>query len=162
MTQFLVLAHGAGAVGMLVGTICGLPLAVIAILAVAVGRRRKRLWLISLSWWLSWFVLVWNVGWCVLILTKDGLPFQVYPNWYLSVNGVLEYLLFFGPAIFLSVCVIRISGRACRRPEIVWPAPARCAQCGYLLSGLTVARCPECGTPFDPALLKTERESVHK
>jgi len=35
---------------------------------------------------------------------------------------------------------------------------ARCEQCGYPLRGLTVtksdaggARCPECGTPFDPA-----------
>lgn len=29
--------------------------------------------------------------------------------------------------------------------------PGRCANCGYLLFGLSVPRCPECGQPFDPA-----------
>src|SRR5262245_38374422 len=30
------------------------------------------------------------------------------------------------------------------------PPDARCIGCGYLLHGLTDARCPECGRPFDP------------
>ncbi|MFO0839646.1 MAG: hypothetical protein U1D55_14110 [Phycisphaerae bacterium] len=30
------------------------------------------------------------------------------------------------------------------------PTDARCRSCGYALVGLTVARCPECGLPFDP------------
>lgn len=40
-----------------------------------------------------------------------------------------------------------------------WFGPSRqrspwfCLQCGYFLRGLTEARCPECGTPFDPKLL---------
>jgi hypothetical protein len=34
--------------------------------------------------------------------------------------------------------------------EISLPADARCFQCGYLLRGLTLLRCPECGRPFDP------------
>jgi hypothetical protein len=29
------------------------------------------------------------------------------------------------------------------------PEAHRCAQCDYLLVGLTEPRCPECGTPFD-------------
>lgn len=29
--------------------------------------------------------------------------------------------------------------------------PNRCVRCGYLLCGLTEPRCPECGTPFNPA-----------
>lgn len=29
----------------------------------------------------------------------------------------------------------------------------RCEQCGYFLIGLTVPRCPECGTPFDASKL---------
>lgn len=33
------------------------------------------------------------------------------------------------------------------------PRPGCCASCGYSLCELTVARCPECGTPFDPAAL---------
>ena len=31
---------------------------------------------------------------------------------------------------------------------------SRCIQCGYLLIGLKTPRCPECGTPFDPARLE--------
>jgi len=33
------------------------------------------------------------------------------------------------------------------------PKPGCCANCGYSLCELTVARCPECGTPFDAAVL---------
>ncbi len=33
--------------------------------------------------------------------------------------------------------------------------PMTCVNCGYLLYGLTEARCPECGTPFDAKLLAT-------
>jgi ribosomal protein L37E len=40
------------------------------------------------------------------------------------------------------------------------PRPSdRCRQCGYLLIHLTEARCPECGTGFDPArLAQAERK----
>ncbi len=33
-----------------------------------------------------------------------------------------------------------------------------CLDCGYDLRGQTVPRCPECGRPFDPALLKQRGE----
>ena len=41
-----------------------------------------------------------------------------------------------------------------------WPPgpkakPGCCASCGYLLRELTIARCPECGAPFDSRLLET-------
>ncbi|MCG3136956.1 MAG: hypothetical protein HJJLKODD_00797 [Phycisphaerae bacterium] len=32
--------------------------------------------------------------------------------------------------------------------------PRCCQHCGYLLAGLCTHRCPECGTEFDPELLK--------
>lgn len=35
----------------------------------------------------------------------------------------------------------------------ILPEEARCVKCDYLLRGLSEARCPECGTPFDPASL---------
>jgi hypothetical protein len=48
---------------------------------------------------------------------------------------------------FLPVAISAMS----RTPQVdEWE---RCLQCGYLLYGLTTARCPECGRPFDPALL---------
>jgi hypothetical protein len=36
-----------------------------------------------------------------------------------------------------------------------WPVypPGYCKKCGYDLRGLPLPRCPECGTPFDPAAL---------
>lgn len=36
-------------------------------------------------------------------------------------------------------------------------AEGRCVQCGYLLTGLPEARCPECGTAFNPADLEEDR-----
>lgn len=49
--------------------------------------------------------------------------------------------------------VIRQPGSAndqTARPEQP-PEAAQCLQCGYLLLGLTHAKCPECGREFDPA-----------
>ena len=34
----------------------------------------------------------------------------------------------------------------------------RCKHCGYLLQGLPEPRCPECGTPFDPAVLRAPED----
>ena len=36
---------------------------------------------------------------------------------------------------------------------------SRCRKCGYPLRGLPEPRCPECGTPFDAALLKELHEN---
>jgi hypothetical protein len=45
----------------------------------------------------------------------------------------------------------------------VLPPPAKdagiCEHCGYSLQGLTVPRCPECGTPFPPGRLRAFRSS---
>jgi len=38
--------------------------------------------------------------------------------------------------------------------------PTQCRKCGYLLKGLTVNRCPECGTEFDPQLLADQQTDV--
>lgn len=36
-----------------------------------------------------------------------------------------------------------------QRQELDLPPDARCRKCAYLLRGLTMARCPECGEPFE-------------
>lgn len=64
------------------------------------------------------------------------------------VMGALLLLFFWG---FLLL-------RTIARWRIIHPPPAkeqypRCESCGYNLTGLTEARCPECGIPFDPKLL---------
>ena len=44
----------------------------------------------------------------------------------------------------------------------VKPRPGNeCEQCGYLLIGLPEPRCPECGTPFDPAMLGSMNAAAH-
>jgi len=35
--------------------------------------------------------------------------------------------------------------------------PSVCVRCGYQLRALTEPRCPECGTPFDAASLKSQQ-----
>lgn len=39
-------------------------------------------------------------------------------------------------------------------------ASIKCRQCGYSLTGLSVPRCPECGTRFDDASIQSEREQI--
>jgi hypothetical protein len=39
--------------------------------------------------------------------------------------------------------------------EVDRDAPPRCLRCGYVLTGLTEPRCPECGARFDPADTRT-------
>jgi hypothetical protein len=40
------------------------------------------------------------------------------------------------------------------RRRLSWP---NCTVCGYLLHGLPIHRCPECGTPFEPPHTKTRK-----
>lgn len=42
------------------------------------------------------------------------------------------------------------------REQLIRRGHPICTECGYDLKGLTDPRCPECGTPFDPMLLKSQ------
>jgi hypothetical protein len=44
-----------------------------------------------------------------------------------------------------------------RRMRLVGGARPSCEKCGYDLRGQKVARCPECGTPFDADILKIKQ-----
>jgi hypothetical protein len=55
----------------------------------------------------------------------------------------------------LPVAARRLARRASARE-----CQPTCAKCGYDLRGLTIARCPECGEPFHPALLTTAPSSA--
>lgn len=46
------------------------------------------------------------------------------------------------------------AGRHLRLDALNWRDRYRCAECDYLLYGLTEPRCPECGEPFDRSLLR--------
>ncbi len=44
----------------------------------------------------------------------------------------------------------------CHMPGVVTPTRL-CLKCGYVLDGLPVRRCPECGDAFDPADPRTSK-----
>jgi hypothetical protein len=62
---------------------------------------------------------------------------------------LVSFWLWLGAAamqgVILTVAVVRRSRY--KRFRLI------CQRCGYCLKGLTEARCPECGMPFDPRLL---------
>jgi hypothetical protein len=177
------LAHGGAALRLFAGWLVGFPLALLAVVATATacGRMRRiavdnyiaspHLLDIALSRWekrrravrmaglLSWISLIWNAGTCAFILQRGEMPSQ----WDSLLTD--EYILFFGPSILLStlsVLAASIMRYTLSKRGVPQHVPTKCAKCGYLLTGLVVARCPGCGTPFDLALLKTEGESVHR
>lgn len=65
------------------------------------------------------------------------------PLWAFVLGGA--YLAFGG----MMLEVIRLTTRAILQQTRL----SHCRECGYQLAGLTQPRCPECGTPFDPAAL---------
>jgi hypothetical protein len=173
-TYILCLAHGGSAVRLLAGRIIGLPLAIFAIVTVAAAywkmrrqaadrycpashptdmaaaRWKRGRWVIRLASCLSWLSLLWNIGTCTYILHRET-P-RSWDSWETD-----EYLWFFGPSVLLSLlsvaAAVSIARHEHRGLRIPHPGPPKCNKCDYLLTGLTVARCPECGTPFDPVLL---------
>lgn len=49
------------------------------------------------------------------------------------------------------------------REQLVQRGVPICLECGYDLRGQTEARCPECGTAFDPTLLhQTKADTLHE
>jgi hypothetical protein len=95
-------------------------------------------------------------GWSVaLIVTAclGNLAYTLKPRWpggLPDLEMVLDALLtafFCGWLLFGTIFRWRIIVRSKKRRS------CRCQVCGYSLTGLTVARCPECGSPFDPNLL---------
>jgi hypothetical protein len=68
------------------------------------------------------------------------------------------FLQHLGLCIGLGVlCGFVAAVRHRRLDEVAKRSAGRCGNCGYLLYGLPEPRCPECGEPFDPALLASER-----
>lgn len=55
--------------------------------------------------------------------------------------------------VFLFILIATTVGILMQRRERRKKIFLICRSCGYSLKALTVARCPECGTPFSPALL---------
>lgn len=115
--------------------VTGPIIAVIGIASVPLGIRGKYAWALLVG--------VANCAICLLfwmlVLTLDWSPQDAHVPF--AVMG-LAYTL----------ATLPLAIRATRRaPASV--SPWICVRCGYLLYGLSEPRCPECGTPFDPALV---------
>lgn len=68
---------------------------------------------------------------------------------YVVLSELIILILFYSVA-FTTMTQISVQMVICLRSE---PKKHICKNCGYNLTGLTVPRCPECGTKFDPVLL---------
>lgn len=117
--------------------------------AVAAARRGMEIWLVLI----------------MVILTVAGALLHASVSLYLrgsrfestwnSMRGA-----FFGPMfIFATLIVLRLRRRRIDRSlreQLVRRGFPICMRCGYDLRGQTEPRCPECGVPFDPELIKHE------
>ena len=160
MTEMLILAQSVGVGQFFAGTVVALPIAALALLAVMIGQWPRWRALIRVSRWLSWFVLTWNPVCCALTFYKEWMPFRTLYDLtaFVMNGGLLTNVLFFGPSTLLAVIALLMIRKAKRiiAAESAKSGP-KCEKCGYLLIGLEIPRCPECGTPFDPVLLRWTR-----
>jgi hypothetical protein len=85
-----------------------------------------------------------HIGFCLLLFAL-----VVILGW--GPSGAQCPFAFMGAGY--GVLIIPLSGFVLMRlPRC--SSEAECRHCGYLLYGLVEPRCPECGEPFDPRLLK--------
>lgn len=141
----------------LVGTACVLALEfAIAVTFVRTrpGRRRPLcVWqtakyvLLSLQSWLLaglvLFGLLFGVGWAA---AAGGL--QADEDRWMAVVLVIATIATATPLLLGGALAVQAA-----RAVIVLQDDRRCEKCGYFLFRLVSPRCPECGTPFDPAKL---------
>jgi hypothetical protein len=93
-------------------------------------------------------------AWFGLVLANYGVGVAVAGRQVLGAFAVPGHVL----NLLVSLCVTVgvLAAVLCTSVYVrnrYWPArePGHCRVCEYNLRGLTEARCPECGTPFDPA-----------
>ena len=147
----LPLAHGSQGVMLFSGWVLCAPLAflvlVYAIHARADGNERR----IRIARVLAWVSLVLCLLFCAVIGWKPWIDWLVGSGvrpGHLLGEDFSDLATYFGPGLLLDLSAISLSRRRTQKDKA-----ARCSHCGDLLKGLTGPRCPECGTPFDPALL---------
>ncbi len=78
-----------------------------------------------------------------------GVGFHVFSDRFLPILVAVSGVLWLGtPVLLFPLMVSRV------KQDVPTGLSARCPRCAYPLHGLPEPRCPECGTPFDPALLE--------
>jgi hypothetical protein len=83
----------------------------------------------------------------LLINLRGGLSFSV-PESVIVLMILIPYGVFGFVGLQLHMRAVR---RSIRRAM-----PEFCVKCGYCLVGLKDPRCPECGTPFDPLIPRSQ------
>ena len=115
----------------------------------------QRRWLWQRFCWYPyrhWQMWVATAGFVLLFM----LPVILLQNLVLSLGSWLGRAIPLMP--LLGLALFRHMQLSLLRPYMRKALDERiCKQCGYWLIGLTEPRCPECGTPFDPELLKRLR-----
>jgi len=86
----------------------------------------------------------WGLVGASLVVGNSGQYYFFYWRPYSSmVRGLSVVVLWAGLCGLIAASVLLPGWR----PQ----GPGHCLQCGYLLKGLTIPRCPECGLPFEPS-----------
>jgi hypothetical protein len=118
------------------------------------GRRRPRC-----TWQTIKFVLLGSRTWMILIVAGIGAIYLV-DQYHLFTAGHKSETAFiwlltgiFTVAAMAILLTFAATAVQAALAVIALQDDRRCEQCGYFLIGLTLPRCPECGTPFDPAKL---------
>lgn len=106
--------------------------------------------------WLVYLVIcgLLGLGMLVLIVSARSLAARFWPNTLAGpiVSGIVGG--FMGPAgAWAGIVLFRRQIHRSLRRQLVERGVAICVGCGYDLRGQVEPRCPECGEPFDLAIL---------
>ena len=95
-----------------------------------------------------WILLI---GLGLLSLPHGLMPTELDRVLFPGLTGDAAMILFFPILACWAIGIgISIAGLLCIVFLPFKAKPDRCEKCGYSYTGLTVPRCPECGTQFDP------------
>lgn len=101
-------------------------------------------------------ILLCFAKWTLLGAIVIGLASRIFVDVH-AINGP-----WFGIAVWVASGCIGALAVARFRRHWALPDEPTCRRCGYILRGLTQPRCPECGTPFDAARLRSLDEKTRE
>lgn len=79
-----------------------------------------------------------------------AVPF-ILELWEMIHSSIISFSLYNVMESMLAGGVIAVTFVLCKKSDNIRDDEDSCKHCGYCLRGLLKPRCPECGTPFEPA-----------
>lgn len=111
----------------------------------------------SVTFWFRNVILVVSLFGAWLVVEILNKRYAALPDWTMhAFNPTILFLA--GGGAFWG---FRSRMRRCLREDLVLRGIPVCVPCGYDLRGQGEPRCPECGTPFDPALLSRKQQHLN-